>query len=93
MKPERRICCEVQNLADASPVANIASVAMEVQESGCSLRCIAGLPDQEHVQLSAIPVSTKTNSTVRKEKKNLAFMKRLSKGRLKMAGVGTKTRE
>ena len=28
-----------------------------------------------------------------KEKKNLAFMKRLSKGRLKMAGVGTKTRE
>ena len=41
---------------DVSPVANIASIAMEVEESGCALRCVAGLPNQEHVQLSAIPV-------------------------------------
>ena len=80
MKPERRICCEVQNLADASPVANIASVAMEVQESGCSLRCIAGLPDQEHVQLSAIPVSTKTNSTVRKGEEKPCIYEKIVKG-------------
>ena len=75
-----------------SPVPNVAGIAVEVQKSGCAPRCVSRLADKEHVQLCAIPALEKSRKCFFYVN-HLAFMKRLSKGKLKIAGVGTKTRE